>query len=91
MSKDRRTHAENVAAMDRRPVDTSRSNSKTHQQTMELVQCLQKWWRGDKSEFSQFSARYLTAKGEAMADAIDSQSSEDTLYAQAAAAVTAGY
>ena len=88
---DRRTHAQNVAAMDRQPAKSDKKNTKTHQQTMELVQCLRKWWSGDKAECTQFSARYLTARGEALAAAIDSQSSEETIYAQASAAVKAGY
>lgn len=88
---DRKTHAQNVAAMDRQPTSTERKNTKTHQQTMELVRSLGKMWRGDRAEFDQFSARYLTAKGESLATSIDSQSSEETIYSQATAAVTAGY
>jgi hypothetical protein len=66
----RMTHAQNVAAMDRRPTIADRGNTTTDQQANELLRVLRLGWSGQWAEFEQFSAHHLTAKGEKIAKAI---------------------
>lgn len=40
------------------------------QKASELLRCLRRGWKGDWVHFEQFSARYLTQKGEDIAKAI---------------------
>lgn len=75
-------------AMDRKPVDTTRTSTAFDQQVDELLRVLRLGWAGQWGQFQQFSARSLTAKGETMAMAIPSGVADRKA---AAAALRAGY
>ena len=70
-----------------KPVDTTRTTA-FDQQIDELFRVLSLGWAGQWEQFQQFSARSLTAKGEAMAMAIPSGVADRKA---AAAALRAGY
>jgi HJR/Mrr/RecB family endonuclease len=84
----RKTHAQNIAAMDRRPSSTDHANTATEQQANELLRVLRLGWNGQWAEFEQFSANHLTAKGEKIAKAttVGSDDRRELL-----AAIRAGY
>ena len=84
----RKTHAQNIAASDRRSTDTTKSGTAHEQQVSELLRVLRAGWRGQWAEFESFSASYLTAKGERMAKEI-AKGCEDRK--AASAAIRAGY
>lgn len=81
----------NVAGDRRSCQEVDAMSSKTHQMTMELIRVLDLWWRGDRTQFDQFSRTYLTSKGTALARAIEIGTEGDELYRLAKEAVTAGY
>lgn len=71
---DRKTHA--------------RSNTALEQKTNELLRVLARGWSGQWAEFEQFSASYLTVKGEKIAKGIATGSDDRRA---ASEAIRAGY
>ena len=73
---------------DRKPVDISRANTAADQLVDELLRVIRIGWAGDWCHFRQFSHRYLTKKGDAIAMAIPAGDEDRRA---AADAIRAGY
>lgn len=65
--------------------------NKQAQQASKLVQVIRESFRGSKAELQQFSAEYLTKKGDAIVNEAQPHMSERELLAIAHRALQAGY